>query len=285
MISSLFAVAQAPQIDNDFIKILQKGDEKVYSIEGVDHNKSLQENIVYLFYPDITGNRAILRRYVRTIGVWLLVIFLIRNGMMLLVNVSDDAKASGHFKNIWLALLGAVIYFGAVWILWSALNITNTGQAIDFVERIQSKFLLQVLIFLKVAAFFVAIIALVWAWFNMMGAMDKEDKVKAAKTGILNVIIALVFIKIVDFIYFIAQEPDFTSQLWDIIIKTATIMWRIIGAILLISIIYAWYLFIIDAGSWENAKKGKNLIINVFVIGLIIFLFLLIIYQLVAQFG
>jgi len=69
MISSLFAVAQAPQIDNDFIKILQKGDEKVYSIEGVDHNKSLQENIVYLFYPDITGNRAILRRYVRTIGV------------------------------------------------------------------------------------------------------------------------------------------------------------------------------------------------------------------------
>jgi len=47
----------------------------------------------------------------------------------------------------------------------------------------------------------------------MMGAMDKEDKVKAAKTGILNVIIALVFIKIVDLIYFIAQEPDFTSQL------------------------------------------------------------------------
>ena len=119
----------------------------------------------------------------------------------------------------------------------------------------------------------------------MMAAMDQSERLSAAKTGILNILVALVFIKVIDFIYFIAQEPDFTTRASDLVLRISQLMGRLIGAALLWSIIYAGYLMIADSGSGESATKAKNVIVNVFVIGVVIFLFLLIVYQLIAQFA
>lgn len=48
--------------------------------------------------------------------------------------------------------------------------------------------------------------------FQIIKALDAEDKRKAGITGVTNVLLALVFIKILDFVYYIAQQKDFTSR-------------------------------------------------------------------------
>ena len=59
--------------------------------------------------------------------------------------------------------------------------------------------------------------------FQFMRALEEESKIKAARTGIVNVIVALVLIKIIDFIFFIAQQQDFGTQIQDFIINAARI--------------------------------------------------------------
>ena len=60
--------------------------------------------------------------------------------------------------------------------------------------------------------------------FRMMAAMDQSDKIKAARKGAINIIIALVLIKIVDYIFYIAQTPSFGTQAADMVIKVAIIL-------------------------------------------------------------
>jgi hypothetical protein len=66
--------------------------------------------------------------------------------------------------------------------------------------------------FLKAAAFFAAIIFMVYYGYRMMNSFDREERLKNARTGILNVIMALIFIKIIDYLYYIAQIGDFKNQ-------------------------------------------------------------------------
>lgn len=278
------AFAQAPSFD-DFAGWLSQWSEKVYTIDGVDPNKSLQDNLINLFYPDVTGNKSILRQYIRIIWVGLFVLFMIFNATSLLLNGSDETKVKSSLQNIGVGFLGAVLYFGAVRIVGIALNLTASGPAQDIITNVQQRVLFQVLLFLKAAAFFAAIIALIAAWLKVMAAMDQEDKIKSARRGFLNIIIALVFIKVIDFLYLIAQKNSFASDATTVLISIAKIVWRIMGAALVIAVIVAGYLFITDTGSGDGAKKGKNIIITVFFVWLTIFLFLLIIYQLLVQFG
>jgi hypothetical protein len=53
----------------------------------------------------------------------------------------------------------------------------------------------------------------------MIRAFDEEEKLKAARTGILNVFLALVFIKIVDYVFFIVQVQDFKSRAVELIVQ------------------------------------------------------------------
>jgi hypothetical protein len=62
---------------------------------------------------------------------------------------------------------------------------------------------------------------LVYYGYQMMIAFDKEDKIKAARTGILNVILALVFIKVIDFLYYIAQQDSFGDEANNLILVIA----------------------------------------------------------------
>ena len=78
--------------------------------------------------------------------------------------------------------------------------------------------------FLKAAAFFFAIIMITSHGFRIMMSVDKADKIKNARTGILNVLMALIFIKLIDYIFFIAQMPSFAQEAVDFIIELAKIL-------------------------------------------------------------
>ena len=101
----------------------------------------------------------------------------------------------------------------------------------------------------------------------------------------LNVIIALVVIKLIDYIYYIAQVNDFVTKTTDLIIEIAKIAWFIIWALMVIMLFYAWFLFITDQWSSENMKKAKNIIIWILVTAVVIFALLLIIYEVFSEFA
>jgi amino acid permease len=52
-----------------------------------------------------------------------------------------------------------------------------------------------------------------------------------------------------------------------------------------LALFYAGYLLITSSGKEESMKKAKSIIVNIFIIALVIFLFLLIVYQVFNEFS
>jgi hypothetical protein len=134
-------------------------------------------------------------------------------------------------------------------------------------------------------AFFLAIVMIVVYGFQMMAAMDQDEKIKTARKWIINVIVALVFIKIIDYVYYIAQLSDFAKRASDMIIDIAKILWYIVGFAFIVGTFYAWFLLFTSWGKEDAFKKTKSILINIFLVSLVIFLFLLLIYQIFNQFA
>lgn len=119
----------------------------------------------------------------------------------------------------------------------------------------------------------------------MMSSMDKEDKIKSARTGVLNIVIALVFIKLIDYIFYIAQVPTFAVQAKEMIINVAIVLGYICGAAFVAAIFYAGFLFMTAGGSEDSIKKAKAAITNIVIASVVIFMFLLIIFQIFNEFA
>jgi hypothetical protein len=115
---------------------------------------------------------------------------------------------------------------------------------VSLLDRTENNIFVVVLGFLKGFAFFLAIIMMFYYGYQMMSAFDKEDKIKAARTGILNVILALIFIKTIDFLYFIAQQKDFTTQANDLVLVVAKFLGYIFGILIVLVIIYIAFQFV-----------------------------------------
>jgi len=143
--------------------------------------------------------------------------------------------------------------------------------------------LFQLLSLLKGAAFFLAILMIVITGFRVVSAAD-ADKSKKLVKGVLNVIGALAVMKVVDFVYYMASAENFAAQATDFILNAAKLFGYIYGAIAVIMVFYAGYLFLTDGGKGESFKKAKNILINLLVSGLVLFGFLLILYQIFAEF-
>lgn len=117
-----------------------------------------------------------------------------------------------------------------------------------------------------------------------MRALEEESKIKAARTGIINVIVALILIKIIDFIYYLAQQQNFASQFQNFLVNTARIAAYVLGSIMVIMLIYGGVKYITASGDEAKVKDAQKIITTSFFVILIIFLFLLIAYQVIAEF-
>lgn len=96
---------------------------------------------------------------------------------------------------------------------------------------------------------------------------------------------ALAFIKIIDYIYYIAQSTTFKSQAISFIIQTSKIMGYILGFIFMLSVFYGGFLLVTSGGDSKSAEKAQTIIKNIFIISIVIFMFLLIVYQIFSEFG
>ena len=146
-------------------------------------------------------------------------------------------------------------------------------------SNFENNVMLLLLSFFKGLAFFLAIIFLVWYGYKMMEAFSEEEKLQAARTGVLNVFLALIFIKMIDYLYLIAQHQDFKNQAIEFVVQATKFLGYLWGIMFVVALIYAWYQFISAGGNDDKINKAKTVIKSVFVIILIILLFMLIIYQ------
>ena len=88
-------------------------------------------------------------------------------------------------------------------------------------NKLDQSLMFQIFSGLRALAFFIAIILLIFTGWKVMVAMDQESKYKAATKGILNIIIPLTIIKIIDYIYYIAQTPDLKSKATELIVEVS----------------------------------------------------------------
>lgn len=250
-----------------------------------DKKKSLMENVRMFFYPDITGRGWFLRDFLRVVGFIVLVVMIVWTWFNIFLKSEDGAAALKEANNLIYIGLWSGILFGATWILWVALKLWNTWWTTALVANIQNNVLFQILIFLKAMAFFVAIIIIVYYWFAVIQSSDSEDKFKEARSWILNILLALVFIKIIDYIFFIAQQTNFKTRAVELIVQVSTIMMYLLWFLFVTMLLYAGIRLLTSNGDETQWKNAQNIIFNIFLITIVIFLFLLIIYQVFAEFA
>lgn len=269
--------------------------ETVYDL-WIDSWKSLKDNIRCLFYPNSFRvpwcNSASawgkIRDVVRYIWFWLLVIYLVMAGIDLLLEWRNPEKVKLALKSMFYILYGSFLFFWVTWILGSVLGVETVQWTAGMVENLQwwpDSLFFKALTMLKSLAFFTAIVMIVIYWFRIMSASDQSDKIKTMIRWIMNVVVALVIVKIIDYIYYIAQLPNFTTKATEFIIEIAKIVWFIMWAALVIMVFYAWFLMLTDQWKSENMKKAKNIIVWVLLSAVVVFILLLIMYQIFAEFA
>lgn len=283
--------SKAPSFESHFAKSLTSSDssERLYDIWWVSWKKTLKENIKALFFPPIeTGTWWALWNVLRYAGMILVFIFILYSGIQLIMSMWKPDKLKSAVTNLLYVLIGSFLFFWAMWIFSSVFNINSLQGTSGVSENLTSATWLPffILSFLKWAAFFVAIVYIVSIWFQLMNPSNWESwngKKLVKKLG--NVIFALVAIKVVDFLYYIASQKTFASDAGNFIIQVAKFLAYLSGIVMVIMVIYSGYLLIVDGWKWENFKKAKNNLINILLAIIALFFFLFILYQIFAEFG
>ncbi len=218
----------------------------------------------------------------------LVFIFIVYSAINLLLNAKKPDEMKASITSLLYLLVGSALFFGAMWLFGSVLNL----NAVQTTEGLKNELtaghgiLFFVMSLLKGLAFFIAIIMIVATGFKMMNpqAGESGDGKKLAK-NLINIIFALVAMKVVDFIYYIASQQNFATQAGNFIIQVAKFMAYLSGSVIVLMIIYSGYLLVVDGGKGENFKKAKNTLINIVLAVVALFFFLFILYQIFSEFN
>jgi hypothetical protein len=286
---SFVLAANAPTFDNNFKKHMLTDpngtNETVYNPTTfkVSANSSLKQNIYNLFSP--TNNSSVIWVTIRIVMVGVLVLYFVWTGINFILDANDEGKLKATKRSFIYMLLGAFLIYTVTWVLGKALAIDNVGWSSGIVNSLITRIMFQILGFLKAFAFFYAIVMTIRYGIQFMKALEKEDQIKTAKKGITNVLMSLIFIKVIDFIYFIAQSGQFVSKAKNFMLNIARVWGYLLGAGMVVALIYAGYKYISAQGDEKEVGQAKKTIISIFYVILILFLFLLVAWQLIAEFA
>ena len=286
--------AVAPKYEQDFASQLKK-DNRVLNPDkfGVKSQKNIRENIVSLFYPSENWANNIYH-VIRDITLWVMIIFIIVAwASLLLWWKAEDSKK--HIVSLLYILLWWVFIYAANRLFGSALHFNGDQFTVWSADEQGIWWFTNVLIWnwwvffvilsaIKAFAFFLAIIMTVVTWFKVMAAWEWEKWKKLLK-WLINVVVSLLIIKWVDFVYYLAADSwTFVKNASDFIINVAKVFGYIYWVVIVIMVIIAWYLYITDGWSGSNFKKASNILVNILLSALVLFAFLLITYQIFAEF-
>ena len=296
-----FSFAMPPSFDNNFADYLTDNTpdqywrvESVFSFSDcIRRDQTISQNIRNILYPStFNPNPAcssstgwILWDIIRVVSYGLIFLFIVLAWVKFIMEAKEADWPKKAAMSLMYVLVWSFLVFACIWILWYVINIESIKWSTDLVNNLQNNLFLQILWFLKVLAFFLAIIMMVVAWFKMMSAMDKAEKAKEWQKWIINIIVALVFIKIIDYVFYIAQLPDFAQRAADLIVSVAKIMWWVMWFVFVMWLFYAGYSLFLSWWEEKSMTKSKWILMNIFVVSLVVFLFLLIVYEIFNKFA
>lgn len=285
--------SNAPKYGDDFADDLtQKEDKWVIdpiSRFKVDKNKTLAQNVVLLFYPSTSDDGNAIYKVIRDMTLWTMIAFFVWAWASILFNRKpEDVKKT--LRSLVYILIWWLFIYWANWIFGDVLNFhawdftASEKWWMEWVSDAAHKVFFVVLSALKGFAFFLSIIMIVITWFRVIAAWEWEKWKKLVK-WLINVVIGLLIIKWIDFIYYVAADTqNFVKNAADLIINIAKIFAYIYWVITVIMVILAGYLYMTDGWSWSNFKKASNVLVNILLSALVLFAFLLILYQIFAEF-
>lgn len=284
--ASNFTEAKAPEYETNFSSLLK---DYVIKKSSVTKDNTLANNIKKLFYPN---SNSIMYNVIRNMTLWVMILFFVWAWASLLLNKKPE-ESRKHLYSLLYIMLGWVMVYASSWLFWTIFKFgmgdtftASVGE--DWVKWVTNSLINKVafviLSAIKAAAFFVAIIMTVVTWFKVMAAGEWEKWKKLVK-WLVNVVVALLVIKWVDFVYYLAADSsNFVKNASDFIINIAKVFGWLYGIVTVIMVIVAWYLYITDGWTWSNFKKASNVLINILLSALVLFGFLLIVYQIFAEF-
>ena len=256
------------------------------SFDGiVSSQKSLADNIYALFFPSTTWWGGVLFDKIKLIAIGLSVLFIIRWWAMFLLYADDENELKKAKLNIMYMWYGAFLIFGAAWLLWKVLWVGADTNTTNAVLATQNNIIWWILIFFKSLAYYIAIILMVYYGYQIMQAQEKEDKIKTARTWAINIILALIAIKVLDYIYYIAQNKTFVESWWSFIAGAGKVLWWVLWVVIVLALLYSAVLLITSRWNEESWKKAKTIVRNVFLVIFVLFLFIVIVFDLFKNFS
>ena len=261
-----FATNLAPSFEKHYAQAMVDGtedqngrSEKVFDISCVSKTNTFKQNVECLFFPTPTsaGNGAVaggyLRGIIKYVGYVLVFIYLVMSAIRLVISGKKTENLKAELNNFLYIMIGAALFFWAVWLFSQVINLSAIDQTTGLKDNLVSNtgILFFVLTFLKWAAFFFAIVMIVITGFQMMNPSSGEEGWgKKLFKNLAAVIAALVGMKVVDFLYYIASQQDFTKRAGEFIIQIAKMLGYLSGSVIVIMIIYSGYLLVVDGGKF-----------------------------------
>lgn len=244
-------------------------------------DKSFKSNLEDIFYPSKDWWK--IWRVLSQIWFAIFVVMFIWAWVQFLLNSDNESELKKAKLNLVYILLWWFFFFGSVFIVSRLLFLPWINTTSDLVWNIQNNLFFVILTFLKVAAFFLAIIMIMFYWFKVIAANEKEEKIAEWRRWVLNVILALIFIKIIDYVYYLALQQDFMKQMWEFLLVIIKWLLYILWVLLILVMMYWAYLLLFSRWDEEAWKKFKNVVLTIFLVVVVIVLFVLIIYTLISN--
>jgi len=238
---------------------------------------------------DINNTWFQILRLIKRVLMWLLVIFIVYVGAMMIMSMwSDEEQLSSAKRQIWYSLVALIfinipgnLYYAfqkdssaSVWerVRWWAFENASSESSwnilFDFFA-FSGTVNDQIIMFLEIMIFLWAIFMLTLAGIQVMTSRGREESMKEAKNKIVYTILALIFVGIIEAWRSLAFGGviDDGVDLFGSLLRLA-LFFTVPVAIFFLTL--AWYYFITSNGDEERTKKAKSIILNTLLATLIL---------------
>ena len=228
-------------------------------------------------------------RVIKRILMWLMVIFMVYTGAMMIMSMgSDEERLSSAKRQIWYAVVALVfinipeslyrvfVKDGSTTVWWDIStdafeNESTNASGNLFVDWIQLWLTVNdsIVYFLEMMIFLWAIFMITLAGIQLMTSRGKEESMKEAKNKILYTVLALIFVGIIEawkrlaFGWVVQDGVNLFESLVNLALFFAV-------PVAIFFLVLAGYYLITSNGDEEQVKKAKSIIINTLLATLIL---------------
>ena len=252
---------------NDFEKV-----KKVSNYSG-----SIDENINIV--KEVEKKWINILHIFKTLLQWILLIYIIYIGIQMVISMWTDEDKLSKWKNqLWYSLV-AIMFINIPWTIYRVINSEHKWSNISDLHNNESTswtnlfinnsswhdwlwtLLNNIVSFIEVIIFWIAIFTIVMHWIKIMSARWREEKITEAKSKILYSLYAWIFVWFIDAWRRLAMSGSMNDW-WQIFWKFSKIALLFAWPVAIFFLTLAWYYYITANWDENKTKKAKSIIVN-----------------------